>query len=76
MSSLTRIHAIASKEIKQLYRDRLSFGMIVGIPLFLILLFGYAIDLDVRRLDAAVANQSNSQLSRTLLADMQASQIV
>ncbi|MEX2354231.1 MAG: ABC transporter permease, partial [Gammaproteobacteria bacterium] len=76
MSSLTRIQAIATKEIKQLYRDRLSFGMIVGIPLLLILLFGYAIDLDVRKLDAAVANQSNSQLSRTLLGDMQASQIV
>lgn len=76
MISTGRIHAIAGKEVKQLVRDRLSFGMVVGIPLLLILLFGYAIDLDVRHLDAAVANLSNTRLSRDLIADMQASQII
>lgn len=76
MPSVGRIYAISSKEIKQLSRDHLSFGMIVGIPLVMILLFGYAINLDVRNLTAAVANQSNTQLSRALIEDMQASQIV
>ena len=39
---LLRLFAITSKEVRQLARDRLTFGMIVGIPLMQILLFGYA----------------------------------
>ncbi len=74
--SVSRIWAIASKEVKQLFRDRMSFGMIVGIPLIQILLFGYAINMDVRNVKAAVADHSSSQLSRALIDDMQASQII
>ena len=76
MFSCGRIWAIANKEIKQLFRDRMSFWMIVGIPLIQILLFGYAINLDVRNLRAAVADHSSSQLSRALIDDMRASQII
>ena len=50
--------------------------MIVGIPLIQILLFGYAIDTDVRQLRAAVADQAQTQLSRRLVADAEASQVV
>ena len=76
LKPVERVYAVAGKEIRQLYRDRLSFGMIVGVPLLLILLFGYAINLDVRNLEAAVADHSNTQLSRRLVADMQATQII
>ena len=75
-ASLTRLLAIVGKEIQQLRRDRLTFGMIVGIPLLQILLFGYAINTDVRHLRAAVADQAATQLSRQLVAEMQASQVV
>ena len=73
---LGRIAAIAVKEIRQLSRDRLSLGMIIGIPLLQILLFGYAINLDVRHLPAGVADMANTELSRALIADAQASQVV
>lgn len=76
MSAPGRIFAITSKELKQLYRDRPSFIMVAGIPLFMIILFGYAINLDVRNLSAAVANQSGSELSYQLVDELQASQIV
>ncbi len=76
MSATGRIYAIAGKELLQLYRDRPSFGMVVGIPLLMIILFGYAINLDVRNLNAAVVNQSGSQLSHALITDLQASQII
>jgi ABC-2 type transport system permease protein len=72
----TRLFAILGKEIQQLRRDRLTFGMIVGIPIMQILLFGYAINTDVRHLSAAVANQAGTQLSRQLIADMQATQVL
>ena len=74
--SLTRLFAILAKELQQLRRDHLTFGMIVGIPLLQILLFGYAINTDVRHLAAAVANQADTQLSRQLVADMEATQVI
>ncbi|MGE0384033.1 MAG: ABC transporter permease [Gammaproteobacteria bacterium] len=74
--SAARLFAIMYKEVLQLARDRLTFGMMIGIPLIQVLLFGFAINLDVRHLHAAVADQAGTQLSRTLAADAQASQIV
>ena len=56
MKSLSRLFAITKKEVRQLRRDRLTFGMIVGIPVIQMLLFGYAINTDVRNLRTAVAN--------------------
>ena len=76
MKSLIRCLAIMRKELLQLSRDRLTFGMIVGIPLIQLILFGYAINTDVRNLQAAVADQANSHLSRQLIADMNASQVL
>jgi len=74
--SLRRARAIAAKEVRQLLRDRLTFGMIVGIPLLQVILFGYAINTDVRHLRAAVADLSNTQLSRSVVAEAAASQVV
>jgi len=76
MNSLRRIFAILQKEIRQLSRDRLTFGMIIGIPMIQIMLFGFAINTDVRHLRAAVADESNTELSRTLTADVQATQVI
>jgi ABC-2 type transport system permease protein len=75
-ASLGRILAIVRKEALQLLRDRLTFGMVVGIPLMQTVLFGYAINQDIRHLRAAVADQSGSQRARWLVADAQASQVV
>jgi len=76
MRCFTRLFAILGKEIQQLRRDRLTFGMIVGIPIIQIMLFGFAINTDVRHLSAAVADQAATQLSRQLIEDMQATQVV
>lgn len=73
---LSRIVAIATKEIRQLRRDRLTFGMIVGIPLIQMLLFGYAINFDVRGLSAAVVDEAHTAMSRALISDMQATGVV
>ncbi len=76
MNCLTRLLAIVRKEARQLRRDRLTFGMIVGIPIMQIILFGYAINTDVRHLRAGVADQAQTQLSRQLIQDAQASQVI
>jgi len=71
-----RIAAIATKELRQLARDRLTFGMIVGIPLLQILLFGYAINYDVRGLSAGVADAAGTSLSRAIVGDLEATQVL
>ncbi|MDP1929859.1 MAG: ABC transporter permease [Gammaproteobacteria bacterium] len=76
MKSLTRLFAIMHKELLQILRDRLTFGMIVGVPLLQLTLFGFAINTDVRNLRAAVADEANTSLSREMIADMSASQVV
>ena len=74
--SATRIWAIASKEFFHLRRDRLTGGMVAGIPIFMSILFGYAINNDVRDLRAALVDESNTHLSRALAQAAQASQVV
>ncbi len=71
-----RLLAIAAKEARQLARDRVTFGMIIGVPILQILLFGYAINFDVRDVDAAVLDQSRTALSRQLVGDLQATQVI
>ncbi len=75
MNSLSRLGAIIRKEVRQLRRDRLTFGMVVGLPIIQMLLFGYAINTDVRNLRTAVANEANSHLSRQFVADLGHSQV-
>jgi len=76
MKSLQRILAVTRKEVIQLRRDRLTFGMIAGIPIALLLLFGYAINMDPRHLDAAFADLSGTAASRALVMDLAHSQVV
>ena len=76
LDSLRRILAIAVKELRQLRRDRLTGGMVIGIPLMQILIFGYGIDFDVRHIAAGYVDQANTVDSRALVADMQATQVV
>lgn len=69
--SWTRWVGIVLKEFIQLKRDRLTFGMIVGIPVMQLLLFGYAINSDPRNLPAAVLSRDHSVFSRSLIAALQ-----
>ena len=74
--ALARTLAIARKEVRQLGRDHLTFGMIVGLPVMQLILFGYAINQDVRHLRAGVADLSGTQTARLLVQDAQATQVV
>ena len=65
---LTRTWAVLVKEFIQLKRDRVSFAMIIMIPLIQLLLFGYAINTNPRHLPTAVLLQENSDLGRSILA--------
>ena len=62
-----RTYAMIVKEFIQLRRDRVSFAMIVMIPVMQLLLFGYAINTTPRNLPTAVLLQENSDLGRSVL---------
>ena len=72
--SLARFWAIVIKEFVQMRRDRLTFGMIIGIPVVQLMLFGYAINGDPKRLPTAVLLADSSQFGRTLLSALKNSE--
>ncbi len=76
MKSIQRILAVFLKEVRQLRRDRLTFGMIVGIPVIQLLMFGYAINMDVRHIPAGVADMSSTAASREAVMDMAQTQVI
>jgi ABC-2 type transport system permease protein len=65
--SLARFGAIVVKEFIQMRRDRLTFGMMIGIPLLQLVLFGFAINSDPKRLPTAVLLADYGPQGRTLL---------
>lgn len=75
-ASFRRLRAVAVKEIRQLSRDRVTFGMIVGVPLMQMLLFGFAINFDVRDIATVVQDQANTSMSREFLAQLRATQVI
>jgi ABC-2 type transport system permease protein len=72
--ALRRVLAVARKEFRQLRRDRLTLGMVVGIPSLQLVLFGYAINLDIRNIPTAVLDRSASAFSRKLVGELEATQ--
>jgi len=69
--SFARFRAMLAKEFIQMRRDRLTFGMMIGIPLLQLILFGYAINADPKHLPAAVILADHGPEGRTLLAALQ-----
>lgn len=75
-ASLQRIRAMVVKELRQLSRDRMTFGMIVMIPLMQLLLFGYAINTEIRHLPVGLLDLSQTSYSRALVSALEASNTV
>ncbi|HNR89695.1 MAG TPA: ABC transporter permease [Spirochaetota bacterium] len=62
--SIIRIAALAEKEWIQIRRDTRSLILSIFLPVFLLLIFGYALTMDVKRVSTAVVDQDHSRLSR------------
>ena len=71
-----RLSAIMVKELRQMRRDRITLAMIVGIPVMQLVLFGYAINLNLRGLDAVVVDQAGTSASRAMVMDMLATGVI
>ena len=71
-----RLWAVMLKELRQMRRDRITLAMIVGIPVAQLLLFGYAINTNLRDLPAGIADQAGTAASRALVMDIVATTVV
>lgn len=71
--SFTRFLAVAKKEIVQVLRDSRSLGIVLIMPVILVLLFGYGVNLDLKHLPIYVYDRDGSQQSQDLLKRFQAS---
>ncbi len=76
MNSGQRIVAVAGKELRQLSRDSVTFGMVVMIPLIQLLLFGYAINTMVRDIPVAIVDLSGSVAARVIAEQVRVTQVV
>ena len=68
--SFARFLAILIKELRQVRRDRLTFGMMVGVPVLQLVLFGYAINGDPKHLPTAVVVADHSPVTRSFVAGL------
>ena len=67
LASLTRLHAILTKEFIQMRRDRITFAMMLGVPVMQLLLFGFAINNDPKHLNAALLPLGHGHYSRSVV---------
>lgn len=66
-----RLGALLRKEFIQMRRDRVTFAMMLGVPVLLLVLFGYAINNDPKRLPAAIVTASHDQYSRAMISALE-----
>jgi len=71
--SIQRFAAVLLKEFIQMRRDRVTFGMMIGLPIIQLMLFGFAINADPRHLPTLVEVNDDGPLTRALLAGMDTS---
>jgi len=69
--SLSRIAAVLFKEFVQMRRDRITFAMMLGVPLMQLVLFGYAINMDPKGLPAALVSLDHSNYARAVTAALE-----
>lgn len=72
--TFARIAAVFMKELIQMRRDRLTFGMMFAIPIMQLVLFGFAINTDPKALPTAVHVEDQSPIVRTLLQALETSE--
>ena len=71
--SFHRLWAVVLKEFIQMMRDRMTFGMLIGIPLMQLMMFGFAINSDPRHLPTAVHVADTGPFARTLVQALRTS---
>ena len=68
MFDLSRLRALVIKEFIQVWRDKITLSIMIFLPIAQLLIFGFAVNLDVKHVAATIFDQSRTQESRELVA--------
>jgi ABC-2 type transport system permease protein len=63
-----RLRAVVTKEFRQILRDRRTLGLVIFLPLFLLIMFGYAVSLDVRNASLGIVDLDRTSVSRRVIS--------
>jgi len=69
--SIQRIAALFGKEVTQMRRDRVTFAMMLGVPLMQLMLFGFAINIDPKELPAALVASTQDRYTRAIVSALE-----
>lgn len=69
--SLRRLRALITKEVIQMRRDRITFAMMIGVPLMQLMLFGFAINSDPKGLPAALVAPTQDRFTRAMVSALE-----
>jgi ABC-2 type transport system permease protein len=69
--SIRRLWALITKEVIQMRRDRLTFAMMIGVPLMQLMLFGFAINSDPKSLPAALVAPTQDRFTRAMVSALE-----
>jgi ABC-2 type transport system permease protein len=69
--SLGRLRALITKEVIQMRRDRLTFAMMIGVPLMQLMLFGFAINSDPKGLPSALVAPTQDRFTRAMVSALE-----
>jgi ABC-2 type transport system permease protein len=69
--SLRRLRALITKEVIQMRRDRLTFAMMIGVPLMQLMLFGFAINSDPKSLPSALVAPTQDRFTRAMVSALE-----
>ncbi len=69
--SLRRLRALMTKELIQMRRDRVTFAMMIGVPLMQLMLFGFAINSDPKGLPAALVAPTQDRFTRAMVSALE-----
>ncbi len=69
--SLRRLGALITKEVIQMRRDRITFAMMIGVPLMQLMLFGFAINSDPKGLPAALVAPTQDRFTRAMVSALE-----
>ncbi|MBL9047361.1 MAG: ABC transporter permease [Tabrizicola sp.] len=69
--SLRRLRALITKEVIQMRRDRLTFAMMIGVPLMQLMLFGFAINSDPKGLPSALVAPTQDRFARSMVSALE-----
>src|SRR6056297_3460809 len=65
--NMKKVIPVVKKEFKHIFRDKRSLGLLIVSPIFMLILFGYALNFEVKNIKISIIDKSKTKMSRELI---------